>query len=221
MSYPVKRSLNRVSRHFSKTHGGIDIAPLKKGTPMQVYAVGKGTIVGVGMGSWRAGKNVMIRLDGDGSLWWYGHLSSVGVKVGDRFNDGDPFPGTLTGNTGFSFGVHLHLERHYPRIDKDTDPWPYLKNEPSPETYRTTVTPKPAPRPSPAPAPAPRTVRVGSKIRLTSPWVRYTTAALTRRLNPNLPSGTYTVVGISNGNLRLQKPGYDGWVSGQAKAGLL
>lgn len=141
MAYPVQRRLTRVSGLFGPRkpialgggrfspafHGGVDFTPLVSGTKLPAYAVGRGVVTGVNLGSGAAGLNVMIRLDGDGSYWWYGHLSRVDVKKGQRLVDGQQLG--LIGATGNTTGVHLHLERHWPRIDQETDPWPYIKDE--------------------------------------------------------------------------------------------
>lgn len=140
MAYPVARRLTRVSGHFGPRepiplgdgrwspafHGGVDFTPNVKGSRIPAYAVGAGTVYGINLGSGAAGLNVMIRLDSDGSLWWYGHLSRVDVVKGQRVRDGQQVG--LIGATGNTTGVHLHLERHWPRIDVETDPWPYIKD---------------------------------------------------------------------------------------------
>lgn len=107
-------------------HGGTDFTPLVKGNRIPAYAVGAGTIYGINLGTGAAGLNVMLRLDSDGSLWWYGHLSRIDVARGQRVRDGQQVG--LIGATGNVTGVHLHLERHWPRIDAETDPWPYIKD---------------------------------------------------------------------------------------------
>ncbi|WP_404311288.1 M23 family metallopeptidase [Agrococcus terreus] len=211
MAFPVRREDAYLRRGFNRLlHGGVDLTPKKSGTRLPCFAVGKGTVVGIGLGGWKAGKNVMLQLDGDGSRWWYAHLSRIDVEVGDRLIDGAPLG--LIGSTGFSTGVHLHLERHWPDIDDETDPWPFIKNEPNAVKP---VAPKPAPKPAPA------LVRVGSRIKLATPWVRYTYSSLSGKMRNNLPAGIYRVAGIAGGNLRLQGNGYDGWVHGSAGAGLL
>ncbi|MGC5078448.1 M23 family metallopeptidase [Agrococcus sp. DT81.2] len=140
MAYPVSRKLTRQSGMFGPRtpiplgngrwspafHGGVDFTPIVKGSRIPAYAVGAGTITGINLGGGAAGLNVMLRLDSDGSLWWYGHLSRVDVKRGDRVRDGQQIG--LIGATGNTTGVHLHLERHWPRIDIETDPWPHIKD---------------------------------------------------------------------------------------------
>lgn len=143
MAYPVARDMTRLSGSFGSRkpillsngqmspsfHGGVDFTPTVKSSPLPVYAVGAGTIYGINLGSGAAGRNVMLKL-ADGSLWWYGHLSRVDVTKGQRVADGEQVG--LMGATGNTTGVHLHLERHWPRIDVETDPWPFIANEPDP-----------------------------------------------------------------------------------------
>lgn len=140
MAYPVIRADTRVSEPYRspaeakktglRIHGGTDIAPKAKGTTVPVYAVGKGTVIIADHDNKgdMSGNDVMILLDGDGSRWWYGHMDSFNVRVGQRVYDGQHIG--YMGNTGNSFGVHLHIERHWPKINVETDPWPYLRNEP-------------------------------------------------------------------------------------------
>lgn len=143
MAYPVSRALTRMSGSFGPRkpirlsngqlspafHGGVDFTPLAAGSKLPTYAVGRGVVYGVGLGGKAAGLNVMLRLS-DGSLWWYCHLSRVDVAKGQAVADGQQI-GHI-GATGNTTGVHLHLERHYPRIDAETDPWPFIKDEPDP-----------------------------------------------------------------------------------------
>lgn len=125
MAYPVDPSRVYVRRGYSASHGGVDLTPNVSGTLLPLYAVGAGVVYGTQLGTLsKAGNNVMIRLDSDGSLWWYGHLSRVDVKKGQRVTDGQQIG--VMGTTGNSTGVHLHIERHYPKIDAETDPGPYL-----------------------------------------------------------------------------------------------
>jgi murein DD-endopeptidase MepM/ murein hydrolase activator NlpD len=140
--YPVARRLTRHSGSFGPRtpiplsggrwspafHGGVDFTPIVKGSRIPAYAVGAGTITGINLGGGAAGNNVMLRLDHDGSLWWYGHLSRIDVARGQRVRDGQQIG--LIGATGNTTGVHLHLERHWPRIDVETDPWPHIKDAP-------------------------------------------------------------------------------------------
>ena len=59
----------------------------------------------------------------DGTVSYYGHMSDIDVKVGQRVAPGDHVG--ESGNTGRSTGPHLHLEIH-PGGDGATDPRPWL-----------------------------------------------------------------------------------------------
>jgi murein DD-endopeptidase MepM/ murein hydrolase activator NlpD len=106
---------------WGKTHDGIDLgAPT--GTPL--YAMSKGEVIGSYYDS-SFGNKVEIRY-WDGSISWYGHLSKRIAQKGDTV-----MPGELVGrvgNTGHSFGSHLHFEMQQ-SVSSDTpiNPIPWLK----------------------------------------------------------------------------------------------
>lgn len=109
-SMPIKSNY-RVGAHFGKTgswsryHTGQDF-PAPSGTP--VYAVASGVALSPTAGGW-AGTNVVIQHDSGAVL--YAHLSRSVVSPGQSVA-----PGQLVGyvgNTGRSFGAHLHFE-YYP-----------------------------------------------------------------------------------------------------------
>ncbi len=88
---------------WGSTHKGIDLgAPT--GTP--IYASDGGTVIRAG---WYGGYGNCIDIDhGRGYVTRYGHCSSIDVNVGDQVYQGQ-YIGDV-GNTGFSFGSHLHFE---------------------------------------------------------------------------------------------------------------
>jgi murein DD-endopeptidase MepM/ murein hydrolase activator NlpD len=104
---------------WGSLHAGEDFAaPI--GTP--VHAISSGVIVFAGEAS-GYGNKVEIR-HWDGTCSWYGHLSEIDVKVGEKVD-----PGELVGrvgSTGHSTGPHLHLEIH-PHGDGPVDPLPWLR----------------------------------------------------------------------------------------------
>ena len=57
--------------------------------------------------TWEWGNYVAILSD-DGKIIYYCHLSERTVRAGDRVELGDEIG--IEGNTGYSFGAHLHLE---------------------------------------------------------------------------------------------------------------
>ena len=57
--------------------------------------------------TWEWGNYVCIKTDA-GQYHYYCHLASRAVKKGQRVNAGDKLG--IMGNTGYSFGAHLHFE---------------------------------------------------------------------------------------------------------------
>jgi len=84
-------------------HRGIDIA-YPEGTKLK--AVEEGTVHLADYGSVNSGKTVFIET-ADGHKVIYGHLSRFNVSEGDHVNAGDVI--AESGDTGHSFGAHLHL----------------------------------------------------------------------------------------------------------------
>ncbi|MGW7370109.1 M23 family metallopeptidase [Streptomyces sp. NPDC054841] len=130
MSYtlPVAGSYVSTSYHAgggqwsSGSHTGVDFHAAS-GT--QVVAVGMGTVVEAGWGG-AYGNNIVIRMH-DGTYTQYGHLSSIGVSVGQTVTPGQQIG--LSGSTGNSSGPHLHFEaRTSPDYGSDIDPVAYLRS---------------------------------------------------------------------------------------------
>ncbi|GED84293.1 M23 family metallopeptidase [Streptomyces sp. 6-11-2] len=105
----------------SGTHTGIDFHAASGTT---VHAVGIGTVVETGWGG-AYGNQVVIRM-ADGMYTQYGHLSSIGVSVGQQVIPGQRIG--LSGATGNVTGPHLHFEaRTSPDYGSDVDPVAYLR----------------------------------------------------------------------------------------------
>ncbi|MFF8909750.1 M23 family metallopeptidase [Streptomyces olivaceoviridis] len=105
----------------SGSHTGIDFHAAS-GTA--VHAVGSGTVVSAGWGG-AYGNQVVIRM-ADGMYTQYGHLSSIGVTVGQNVVPGQQIG--LSGATGNVTGAHLHFEaRTTPEYGSDVDPVAYLR----------------------------------------------------------------------------------------------
>ncbi|THA74723.1 M23 family metallopeptidase [Streptomyces sp. A0642] len=105
----------------SGSHSGIDFHAAS-GT--SVVAVGAGTVVQAGWGG-AYGNNIVLRMT-DGTYTQYGHLSSIGVSVGQSVGAGQQIG--LSGSTGNSTGPHLHFEaRTTPSYGSDMDPVAYLR----------------------------------------------------------------------------------------------
>ncbi|MFF1924519.1 M23 family metallopeptidase [Streptomyces sp. NPDC058221] len=105
----------------SGSHSGIDF---HAASGSSVVAVGAGTVVEAGWGG-AYGNNIVLRMT-DGTYTQYGHLSSIGVSVGQSIGQGQQIG--LSGSTGNSTGPHLHFEaRTTPSYGSDMDPVAYLR----------------------------------------------------------------------------------------------
>ena len=106
----------------SGSHTGIDFHAAS-GT--SVHAVGSGTVVEAGWGG-AYGNQIVIKM-ADGMYTMYGHLSSIGVSVGQTVTPGQQIG--LSGATGNTTGPHLHFEaRTTPEYGSDIDPVAYLRS---------------------------------------------------------------------------------------------
>lgn len=88
----------------SSFHKGIDIAA-SAGTP--IYAASAGTVIYSGYNNGGYG-NLIILDHGNGYQTYYAHCSSLYVRVGQTVSAGQNIAGV--GNTGNSFGNHVHFE---------------------------------------------------------------------------------------------------------------
>jgi murein DD-endopeptidase MepM/ murein hydrolase activator NlpD len=103
---------------FGKLHAGIDLAA-PDGTPYK--AVHGGTVTAAGY-SGGYGYMITIRQD-DGTEMIYAHSRRVLVNKGDVVKAGQVIG--EVGNTGYSYGTHLHLEVHV--NGTPVDPITYLE----------------------------------------------------------------------------------------------
>ncbi|WP_446216862.1 M23 family metallopeptidase [Micromonospora sp. IBHARD004] len=101
---------------WGKMHTGVDlVAP--EGTPY--VAIHAGTVTKAG---WFGGYGYAVIVQHpDGSEAIYGHSSAVSVQEGQQVKAGDQLG--LVGNTGHSYGSHLHLEIHVNGQPQDPVPW--------------------------------------------------------------------------------------------------
>jgi murein DD-endopeptidase MepM/ murein hydrolase activator NlpD len=99
-------------------HTGLDF---RGATGDPVRATANGKVVSAG---WAGGYGRMVEIDhGNGLSTRYGHLSEIGVKVGDQIRIGQVIG--AVGSTGRSTGPHLHYET---RIDGEAvDPQKFLR----------------------------------------------------------------------------------------------
>lgn len=89
-----------------KMHKGIDLAA-PTGTPIE--SVGDGTVVDA---RWNGGYGKYIKIKHSaGYETIYGHLSKIGVKKGQKVQQGELIG--AVGSTGNSTGPHLHYELHF------------------------------------------------------------------------------------------------------------
>ena len=104
---------------FEKLHAGIDLAAAE-GTPYKAIHGGEVTSAGYTGGY---GYAITIRTD-DGVEMIYAHSRRLLVQTGDIVKTGQVIG--EVGNTGASYGTHLHIETHVK--GEPTDPIPLLRD---------------------------------------------------------------------------------------------
>ncbi len=98
------RTLNGVTRQ----HNGIDICRGSSSYGATIVAVKAGTVTTAYHSGYNGGYGLYVVVDhGDGVKTYYAHMSSVSVNVGDYVTQGTKLG--EVGNTGYSFGAHLHF----------------------------------------------------------------------------------------------------------------
>lgn len=96
---------SRFGSRWGRSHKGVDIgAP--KGTSIKAVASGTVTVSSYGYGGGYG--NYIIISHGNGVETVYGHCSALYAKVGQKVSQGETI--AAVGNTGRSYGNHLHLE---------------------------------------------------------------------------------------------------------------
>ena len=106
-SWPVTGTLTSgFGYRWGRQHEGIDIAA-GEGTP--IWAAGSGTVV-LQQGEYESGGygNYTCLDHGNGLATCYAHQSFFAVSLGDQVSQGEVIG--YVGNTGHSFGAHLHFE---------------------------------------------------------------------------------------------------------------
>ena len=111
----VPSASRRVSAPYGirtyRMHRGVDLG-LCQGEDRTIVAAFKGVVVKVRNQGRRKGYGKYVIMDhGNGLTTLYAHLSSWKVSVGDTLLAGDTIG--IGGNTGRSFGAHLHFEMRF------------------------------------------------------------------------------------------------------------
>lgn len=107
-------------KYSAGRHTGMDFGV---GVGTQVRSAANGVVTRVG-GEGAYGNSVHVRHP-DGTTTLYGHLSSIGVKAGQRVKSGQSI--AKSGNSGRSTGAHLHFEvRTRDRYGSDVNPRSWL-----------------------------------------------------------------------------------------------
>ena len=142
----LQKGKTRITQGFSASHKAVDIGRSHvTGEPVIAHTAGKVVFCQTGH---KNNKNATgnatygncVKIDhGNGFSTLYAHLATVSVKKGDVVKAAQVI-GTM-GNTGRSFGMHLHFEVR--RDNKHIDPTPYLEADlplPTPEVSDRHVT---------------------------------------------------------------------------------
>ena len=159
------------------------------------------------------GNYVKIRHD-NGMYTLYAHMKygSINVKVGQRVTRGQEIG--YMGNTGYSFGAHLHFEVRNEK-DQYIDPTSFVDadlpapKQPDPTSFVDADLPAPK-QPEPAPAPAELKYKVGDRVKINGV---YTSSTDSNKLNPAVTVGTITKIVEGARNPYLLENGNIGWVN--------
>ncbi|WP_333766923.1 M23 family metallopeptidase [Streptomyces sp. IBSBF 2435] len=119
--YVLGAGYHQVGKHWVNTHSGQDfVVP----TGTSVRAAHTGTVVTAGWGG-AYGNNIVIK-HGSQLYTQYGHLSHIGVHVGQQVITGQEIG--KSGSTGNSTGPHLHFEvRTTPYYGSSVEPLHFLR----------------------------------------------------------------------------------------------
>lgn len=91
-------------------HGGIDLVGLETDRVVSTVSgrvTASRVVTDKNDGTWMWGEHIVI-LGDDGRLYFYFHLSRRLVELYERVDEGQVIG--IMGNTGYSFGAHLHFE---------------------------------------------------------------------------------------------------------------
>ena len=143
------------------------------------------------------GNYVKIRQD-NGMYTLYAHMkyNSVNVKVGQRVSRGQVIG--YMGNTGYSFGAHLHFEVRNEN-DQYVDPTAFIDAD------------LPAPKmPEPAPTPVELKYKVGDRVKINGV---YKSSTDSEKIAPAITVGKITKILEGTKNPYLLEDGNIGWVN--------
>lgn len=125
---------NQITQKYNKlTHKAVDLVKYK-GQTDTIIAHSEGTVVWIqtgqknnktAVGNKSYGNCVKLKHN-DGYYTLYAHLSEVYVKLGEKVKKGQPIG--YMGNTGRSFGAHLHFEVRNTK-DQKINPTDYLNKD--------------------------------------------------------------------------------------------
>jgi murein DD-endopeptidase MepM/ murein hydrolase activator NlpD len=129
-----KKSDVRITTKFSSTHKGLDLSRGIVETPIyfpnkavsgEVWKILKGYTLN---GKYYADAPIIYikHKDGSGSRYIHSYPKNVKVKVGDKVKVGQQI--CCTGNSGYSFGDHLHFEwlKKWDDLNTRVDPTPFV-----------------------------------------------------------------------------------------------
>ena len=127
----LQKGQNRITQGYKTTHKAVDLGREHLTEPVTAHSAGTVTRVQTGQknnkgSTGNASYGNFVKIDhGDGYETLYAHLASVKVKAGQRVARGEVI-GTM-GNTGNSYGMHLHFEVR--KGGSRIDPTPYLAED--------------------------------------------------------------------------------------------
>jgi hypothetical protein len=140
----LQKGVNKITQGYKSSHKGVDLGRVHiTGEPVIAHTAGKVILIQTGKkndknATGNASYGNFVKIDhGHGISTLYAHLANVKVKSGEKVRQGQVI-GTM-GNTGRSFGTHLHFEVRNDNVR--IDPTPYLESDlPLPKDEKPHVT---------------------------------------------------------------------------------
>ncbi len=128
----LQKGKNRITQGYKSGHKAVDLGREHlTGEPVIAHSAGKIVFCQTGQKNNKGAKGNAsygncVKIDhGDGYATLYAHLAAVKVKNGETVKQGKVI-GTM-GNTGNSYGIHLHFEVRKNNVH--IDPTPYLEED--------------------------------------------------------------------------------------------